>query len=484
MELQPIEQSLTLFLIGATGDLARKKVLKALFELFRQGLLPKRFTLIANSRKAFSDSEFRAFVREAVQPENAAQWQAFSKTIRYVAGDVTEQSTFEAIKALHGTIKDCGNHLWYLATLPSLYTEVIRHLGELGMSSSDCGWTKVMLEKPFGTDLATAIELNQFLKTIFKEDQIYRIDHFLAKETVQNLLAFRFANGIFEQLWNKDHVDHIQVLASETLGLAGRGSFYEGVGTVRDVVQNHVLQLIAMTMMEEPSSLSADAVNKERNDLLDSLKLPDHIDIFQVARFGQYQGYIKDANLPIIESRTETAVALALTVQNDRWRGVPILIRAGKRLKQTTTEISIQFKEPVNSMFKKGAQRPNVLTLRIAPNEGVEVRFLVKRPGLRLALDEVPMQFCYKNEFEMGLVEAYVKLIYSAIQGDGSLFPDNRGIESAWGVIEPLLEYKRTPDFILDTYKPDSWGPYSFDKLASEFGTAWIEPNDMFCSVK
>lgn len=484
MKLQQITQPLTMFLLGTTGDLAKKKILKAVYELFRQGLLPRPFSLIGIARKEFTLTEYQNFVYEVIQPKEKDIWKDFVGSLQYVQGDLSDIATFEKIKAVHNALPYCGNHLWYVATLPSLYVDVARFIGQVGLNESPCGWTKIMMEKPFGTDLATAQELNRFLSTIFSEDQIYRIDHFLAKETVQNLLAFRFANGMFEHLWNRMHVDHIQVNAIESIGLAGRGEFYEGVGTTRDVVQNHVLQLIATTLMEEPLSLESQAINGRRNDLLRAMRVADVNHVESIAAFGQYDTYIPDAGLAVTESKTETAVAMQLAIETDRWRGVPIYLRAGKQFAQTATEISIQFKEPQNRMFGAlGGQRGNVLTLRIQPNEGVVLHMYVKKPGLKLAIDEVPMSFCYKNAFEMELVEAYVKLIHDAIAGDATLFPDSSGIEEAWRIVEPVLEYKRQPNFRLASYATGSWGPEEFNHLLGRSGRKWIEPSDMFCQI-
>lgn len=484
-QLKPIDESLTMFLLGATGDLARKKILKAVFELFKQRLLPKEFRMIAVGRTEMSDLDYREMVEQVVGVEDAGELKDFLGRIRYLSGDLNEFSTFERIKLMHqdqASSFGCGNHLWYMATLPSLYVAVARYIGQAGLNQSKCGWTKLLIEKPFGTDVETAGQLNQFLTSVFKEDQIYRIDHFLAKETVQNLLSFRFGNGIFENLWDRRFVDSIQVMSTETVGLVGRGEFFEGVGTVRDVVQNHVLQMIAMTMMEEPSSLAAKAIHKSRNELLAATRVWQN-DVSRWVKFGQYRSYVKEAGLEVTASATETAVAAVLEVDNERWRGVPIFVRAGKRMQQTVTEISVQFKEPPNKLFGAVGQTGNVLTLRIQPNEGVILRLNAKRPGLKLEAEAVPMQFCYKHAFQMGLVEAYVKLIYDAISGNSQLFPDSEGIEKAWKVVEPLLQFRRQPDLELPSYEEGSWGPESFEKLITETGRLWLEPSMVACAI-
>lgn len=489
--LKPISTPLTLFLIGATGDLSKRKILKALFALYTQHLLPATFTIIGVARAPYTKDQFRDFVKKVVEPHDEASWNAFCKSLEYVRGDVSQASTFQTIAKLHDSLKICGNHLWYIATLPSLYIDVVGHLETTGLGrSSHCGWTKIMLEKPFGTDTQSSRDLDIALLRVFSEDQIYRIDHFLAKETVQNLLVFRFANGIFENLWNREFVDNVQVCASESIGIEGREAFYDATGTVRDVVQNHILQMIAVTLMEQPISLQPESIRSTRAQLLRQMGEIDPSN----AVFGQYikgaiegqsvRGYRQEHGIPS-HSQTETAVAFKLFVKNDRWKGVPIYVRAGKRLKETITEISIQFKEPSNPMFADIGmmQKPNILTLRIGPNEGVVVRFHVKKPGIHVNLEEVPMQFCYKTEFQMELVEAYVKLIYDAVEGDATLFPNADAIENSWHIVEPLLNQKSLSGFTLHDYAAGSWGPKTFDTLFENGKQSWIEPSTSACSV-
>jgi len=491
--MKPIQQPLTLFLVGATGDLAKKKILKALYGLHKEGLLPERFRLIGNSRKEFTDTQFQEFIHEVIKPEDASQWQRFAKTVHYVTGDIDKIETFHELRKLHDSLGACGNHLWYIATLPSLYIQTVRNIKATGFDHTDCGWTKIMLEKPFGTNVETAHELDHALMEVFTEDQIYRIDHFLAKETVQNLLVFRFANGIFEHLWHRDFIDHIQVIAAEDFGIEGREVFYEQTGTVRDVVQNHVLQMLAMTLMDEPNSLAAHDIREKRHQILQSFRPFTPSEISKSVAFGQYtageidgnpvRGYKEEKGIPS-NSKTETAVALRSFVDLPRWKNVPLYIRAGKRLSRTVTEISIVFKEIPNKMFEHVEKNQgNILTLRIQPNEGVVVFLKVKKPGLHLELDEVPMQFCYRDNFQMGLVEAYVKLIYDAVQGDPTLFPRSDGIETSWQYVQPLLDYKMQPKFSVDPYAAGSWGPKSFDKVIQQDGREWIQPSIEVCAL-
>lgn len=485
--LKPIHQPLTLFLIGATGDLAKKKIWAAIYRLFEQNLLPTNFKVIGVARTQYSKKEFDAFLLDVIKPKNNyAILDNFLSCIEYISGDVSQQSTFDSLKKYHQTIDRCGNHLWYVATLPSLYLSVIKHIKATQFQVSECGWTKLLLEKPFGTDLVSSQKLNKELLQVFDEDQIYRIDHFLAKETVQNVLIFRFGNGLFEYLWNRQFIDHIQITASEKIGIGTRGAFYDSVGTVRDVVQNHVLQMLATTMMEEPQSLEPKHIRKRRMEFLSQLETLslDHID--SRILFGQYSagmvdgeetlGYIQELGISDT-SRTETAVAGKILVNSERWRGVPIYFRAGKRLQQSVTEISIKFKEPLNKMFSRmdTPQTANMLTLRIQPNEGVIVRLNVKKPGLELTMEEASMQFSYKTQFQMGLVEAYEKLLYDAIQGDTTLFPQAEDIDASWRFVQPILDYLAQETVRPQLYEGGSWGPASFAELIEQDGRSWVE---------
>lgn len=489
--MKQIEQPLTLFLIGATGDLAKKKILKALYFLHTEALLPSQFTVVGNARSPFSRVEFQDFVKKLVQPKDDQQWQSFADALFYVAGDVAEVSTFEKLLAFHQEMNHCGNHLWYVATLPSLYEAVVANIKQVGLEQTSCGWTKLLLEKPFGTDVATAHQLNQQLLEVFAEDQIFRIDHFLAKETVQNLLAFRFANGMYEHLWSSKFIDHIQITAAETLGIAGREQFYDATGALRDVVQNHVIQMLATTLMEEPSSLDPEAVRQQRQALLRSVTLAGSVKTSVV--FGQYQagfgdgekvvGYQQEKS-SLAGSNTESAVAVKVLVDNDRWRGVPIYLRAGKRLQRSVTEISVVFKEPMNTMFKKNDQKMhNVLTFRIQPNEAVIVRVQVKKPGLALQVEQVPMQFCFENEFQTGLTEAYVKLIYDAVVGDPTFFPRAEEIETSWQIIQPILDAVSQTKITVESYPAGSWGPTAFTELIARDGREWIVPSIDVCQL-
>jgi len=484
--MERISQPLTIFLIGTTGDLAKKKILKAVYKLFQEDLLPEKFYLVGNARTEFTHEEYTAFLFDTIKPESLHEWRIFQKSIRYISGDVSRVETFKKFSTLEDDVLNSGNHLWYVATLPHLYQDVVRNLYAAHVHKAKSGWTKFLLEKPFGINLNSSRELNAELEKVFEEEQIYRIDHFLAKETVQNILVFRFANGIFENLWNRKFIDHIQINATETLGIAGREAFYDATGTVRDVIQNHVLQMLAVTMMEEPVSLAAQDIRNARQQVLTQLRPLSSEDLKRHAVFAQYvAGPLNPVSYqdhPHIKanSQTETAVALKLHVDNERWQDMPIYVRAGKQLAKTVTQISIHFKEPSNQMFRLAgfSEHANVLTLRIQPNEGAIVTFQAKKPGLSLKLQEVPMKFTYDSAFEMGLVEAYVKLMYDAVQGDTTLFPRADGIETSWQFVEPLIEHHKNPEFELAQYQAGSWGPKEFDQLIGADGKNWLNPKD------
>lgn len=494
-ESSVLGESLAIFLIGVTGDLSKKKILKAIYNLFCDNRLQEPFTLIGNSRTPMSHEEFRSFVRGVIQPNEEYSWEKFSQCLYYVSGSVTDSSTFEQITQLHNELKTsrhCHNHLWYLATLPSLYLPVVQQLRATGLHKTAEGWTKIMIEKPFGTDLGSAKKLNDELTSIFSEEQIYRIDHFLGKETVQNVLAFRFANGLFEHLWSNKFIDHIQVTHAETMGVEGREEFYDMTGATRDVVQNHLLQMIAVTMMEEPKSLEPQDIRSARSRLLSSLSCFDKKEIEKNVLFGQYDsGEINGKTVSAYtdlhrvpdNSNTETAVALKLQVDSDRWRGVPIYVRTGKRLQLDVLELSIQFKDPVNAMFKDipFGPDPNVLSFRFQPNEGIILKLFVKKPGHGIALDPVSMEFCYRNEYQMNFVEAYERLIYDATQSDATLFPSADGIESTWKIVDEILKYKQQVRPM--HYQAGTWGPKSFDQFIEQDGRKWIEPDPNICKI-
>lgn len=489
---EKISQPLTIFLLGATGDLARKKILKAIYQLYIQDLLPSDFLLVANARQPLSNDEYIQLVHGSVNPADSKQFVNFSQHIKYVSGDSLQAATYQKLMACQAQAQIIGNNMWYMATLPKLYVPIISLLKKNNLYKNKFGWTKILLEKPFGIDLHTSQDLNQNLLSVFDEEQIYRIDHFLAKETVQNLLVFRFANGLFENMWSNKFIKEIQISSLETLGVMGRGDFYNQTGALRDVVQNHMLQMLAVTLMEEPSSLEPDAIRARRRELLSALQVFTPQQVSSNVCFGQYgegsiagqptANYLAEAGLSQ-PSTTETAVAIRTKINNERWQGVPIYLRAGKRMASTVTEISLKFKDLPNQMFANypGLVGDNVLTFRIQPDESVVLRLFVKKPGISLDVSSQMMQFCYKSTPPMELVEAYVKLIYDAATGDRMLFPRADEIDSAWRFVQPILQYKQQQPAIVQQYAAGTWGPNGFSELLAKDNTTWLEPSASLC---
>lgn len=493
--MQHISDPLTIVLIGTTGDLAKKKILKSLYWLHEQGLFPQDQTgklavrIIGNARRALSDQEYQQFVKSVIGPVDGEKWQEFSAALSYVAGSVDQPQTTENIITRYKqfcAVDGCHNLLWYVATLPKLYESLVKNLAVQKFEKHVTGWNRLVIEKPFGTDLESAQQLNQQIAQVFPEECVFRVDHFLAKETVQNILAFRFGNGIFEHLWSNQYIKSIQVSALESLGVEGRESFYDQTGALRDVVQNHVLQMLAVTLMGEPDDLSADGIRDRRQQVLSSLSLADSA--LESVKLGQFSsgeiegarvvGYLDHDQIPN-DSETETAAALWLQSDLPKWQGVPILLRAGKRMQRSVTEVNIEFKEPPNDLFGDISQKPNILTLRVSPNEGIVLRLHVKKPGLQLELSEETMQFCYRSSFSQDLIEAYVKVIHDAILGQPTLFPRADGIEASWQVMAPVLN----AHLPLEQYSAGSWGPASWKELASQANTQWIEPSVEVCAL-
>lgn len=474
---------LTIYLFGGTGDLSRKKLIPALFYLFSKKLLPP-FRVIAIARQQLTRMEYWQRLTENLDPSSEVQWQEFLTHVEYLAGDSSSDDLYRQLVAEHSTKKIKGDRIFYLATLPHLYAKIAQQLRFHHLTDNDSGWSRLLVEKPFGVDLATSRSLNRELLSAFPEKAIFRIDHFLAKETVQNMLAFRFANGVFENLWNSQYVDHIQITSSETAGVEGREQFYNEVGVVRDVVQNHVLSLLAIAMMEEPASFEPKTIQRERLRLLSQIEVLRDVAIGDRVVFGQYQQTAKNS---LLEPTVPTAIAMRLSVLNMRWNGVPIYIRAGKKLPCRVTELSVVFKEPLNRMFGTGKQKqsPNILTFRIQPNEGIILSVNVKKPGFEYGIERVPMSFCYSSSFtDSQLPEAYSKVIYDAIKGDATLFLDEQGVDASWAVVEPMLQWHAESTLLPEPYEPGCWGPQACNDLIEKDGRAWIEPDLAVCSIR
>jgi glucose-6-phosphate 1-dehydrogenase len=501
MRLAPTAPPCAVVIFGATGDLTRRKLLPALYRLSQQGLVPNEFAILCTARQPLGDEEFRAHMKAAVTefgPDDAldeSSWQSFAKRIFYLTGDFSEAALYGKLKSkLEEVDKEFhieGNRIFYLATAPDFFGVIAKQLGDAGIARPKAAaktkkksWTRLIVEKPFGRDLESARALNKTLAAVFDESQIYRIDHYLGKETVQNLLVFRFANSIFEPLWNRQYIDHIQITNAETLGVEGRGAYYEKAGALRDMIQNHVFQVTSLIAMEPPASLSANGVRDEKFKAMQSVRpLPaDQIDEFAVR--GQYgpgtvlgdtvPGYPEEPGVDP-NSSTETFAALKLYLDNWRWAGVPFYIRSGKRLQKHVTEIAIQFKEVPHRLFTDSDSplQPNVLVIRIQPNEGISLRFAAKLPGQALRIRSVNMDFRYGSSFGVKPPEAYERLLLDCMLGDSTLYARRDMVERGWEIVTPILEAwkKPAPDF--PNYEAGSWGPQAAFELIERDGREW-----------
>jgi glucose-6-phosphate 1-dehydrogenase len=485
-----------MIIYGAGGDLTKRKLLPALANLAQEGLLSQQFAIIGFSFEQLTTDAFREKLSTEMKefaPESLTEklWQWFVERIYYVQGDFGDSAAYQRLKdqlvAVEKEHNTQGNRFHYLAVAPKFFSPIVRKLGEADLTEESNGnWTRVIVEKPFGHDLESAIQLNKDLKEILSEKQIYRIDHYLGKETVQNVMVFRFANSIIEPLWNRTFIDHVQITAAETVGVEHRGAFYETAGALRDMVPNHLFQLLTLTAMEPPISFEADAVRDKQAEILHAIQMPTPEEVLQNMVRGQYgEGNVDGQPVPAYRSEpnvapnsnTETFVALKLKIDNWRWGDVPFYLRTGKRLGRRVTEIAIRFRRTPFMLFRKTPikdPRTNQLVIHIQPDEGISLRFGAKVPGSIMKLGLVNMDFDYARDFGTSHSTGYERLLYDCMVGDATLFQRADMVEAGWSVIQPLLDvWKALPARGFPNYPSGSWGPKEADDLMERDGRAW-----------
>ncbi|MFC4555450.1 glucose-6-phosphate dehydrogenase [Georgenia faecalis] len=484
-----------LVIFGVTGDLAKRKLMPAVYDLANRGLLPPAFALTGFARRDWSTDDFAQIVHDAVRehartPFDERTWEHLASGFRFVQGEFDDDAAFDQLAR---TVADLdaergtgGNHAFYLSVPPSSFPVVCAQLARSGLSKAPSDtWRRVVIEKPFGHDLASAKELDEVVSQVFAEDSVFRIDHYLGKETVQNILALRFANQLFEPIWNAHYVDHVQITMAEDIGIGSRAGYYDGIGAARDVIQNHLLQLLALTAMEEPVSFDPEALRAEKEKVLSAVRLGADLDT-TTAR-GQYaagwqggeqvRGYLEEDAIPE-GSTTETYAALRLEVDTRRWAGVPFYLRAGKRLGRRVTEIAVVFKRAPHLPFALGATEElgqNALVVRVQPDEGVTIRFGAKVPGTAMEVRDVTMDFGYGHAFTENSPEAYERLILDVLLGDPPLFPRQREVELSWEILDPVTAHWATSG-PPEPYRPGSWGPRSAEEMLARDGNTWRMP--------
>jgi glucose-6-phosphate 1-dehydrogenase len=489
--------SCVMIIFGATGDLTKRKLLPALYNLAKARLLSKKFALIGAAFEQLSPESFRDNMVEAIKTyaddeldKDVLEW--FEKRIYYVQGDFRDPEFYWRLKEQCTEV--CGknaiddNYFYYLAVAPIFFGEIVRQLGQAGLAVEECGnWRRVIIEKPFGHDLESAKELNADIKKVLRERQIYRIDHYLGKETVQNIMVFRFANSIFEPIWNRRYIDHVQITAAETVGVERRGGYYETAGALRDMVPNHLFQLLSLTTMEPPVSFEANAVRDEQTKVLRAVQLLSPEDVLSKTARGQYSegeaggervpGYREEPGVAR-DSKTETFVAMKLMIDNWRWADVPFYLRTGKRMAARTTEIAIQFRRAPLVLFRNTAideLQTNRLVIHLQPNEGISLQFGAKVPGPVMKLGSVKMDFDYEDYFGSTPNTGYERLLLDCMIGDATLFQRADMVEAGWSLIQPVLDvWKALPPRAFPNYAAGSWGPREADELLERDGRCWI----------
>ncbi|MEW1994092.1 glucose-6-phosphate dehydrogenase [Streptomyces coelicoflavus] len=484
-----------LVIFGVTGDLSRRKLMPAVYDLANRGLLPPGFSLVGFARRDWEDQDFAQVVHDAVKehartPFREEVWQQLSEGMRFIPGDFDDDNAFEqlrkAVEELDASRGTSGNYAFYLSVPPKFFPKVVQQLKKHGLTDApDGSWRRAVIEKPFGHDLDSARDLNALVHEVFDPEQVFRIDHYLGKETVQNILALRFANQMYEPIWNRSYVDHVQITMAEDIGIGGRAGYYDGIGAARDVIQNHLLQLMALTAMEEPAAFDARSLLTEKLKVLRAVRLPDDLGDHTVR--GQYAGgwqggaqvpgYLEEEGIDPA-STTDTYAAIKLGVDNRRWAGVPFYLRTGKRLGRRVTEIAVVFQRAPHSPFDSTATEElgeNAIVIRVQPDEGMTVRFGSKVPGTSMEIRDVSMDFAYGESFTESSPEAYERLILDVLLGDANLFPRHQEVEESWRILDPIEEYWASHDKPAQ-YASGGWGPREADEMLARDGRSWRRP--------
>lgn len=470
----------TVVLFGISGDLAQHKLIPALFQLHKEGVYEPSLRIVGVGRRPYSREYFLTDLSERSYVQNAdpQEWEHFKECFYYYQMDLEDRSAYEGLAAFLEGLGDDEGRIFYLSVPPERYHDTLTNLANADLHRSDKGyWRRIVVEKPFGTDQASARALDRHINGLFSENQVYRIDHYLTKETVQNVLAFRFANGLFESMWNGRHIDHIQITVAESEGIKSRGPYYDKAGAVKDVLQNHVLQLVSLLLLDEPDSFSFADVSDRKMQILKGLSIDPATLVF-----GQYEGYGQETGVQP-ESSTETFIMAGLVHDSERWKGVPIYVRTGKKMQKRLSEVSVQFKESHQRLFEHAQpnKSANVLTFRLQPDEGISLQLQVKTPRQKLGVQPVQMEFCYASAFRAALPDAYERLFLDILHGDQTYSLRSDVIEESWRIADQILSYKGDGRVLLP-YAAESWGPEKADNILEAEGRRWLAHENEICN--